>query len=82
MSHPFVTTLQRLPHLVLIPIDPILAQQALETAALNCLRGSDAIYAVVALRFACHWITFDREQHDRVASVLQTRYPAEILDSV
>jgi predicted nucleic acid-binding protein len=78
----FASTLQRLPHLVLIPLDQILAQQALNIAAAHRLRGSDAVYAAVALRFACPLVTLDREQHDRVAALLQTHFPTDLLSSL
>jgi predicted nucleic acid-binding protein len=78
----FASTLQRLPHLVLIPLDQILAQQALNIAATHRLRGSDAVYAAVALRFACPLVTLDREQHDRVAGLLQTHFPTDLLSSL
>jgi len=82
LARQFASTLYRLPHLVLIPLDHILAQQALDIAALHRMRGSDAVYAAVAQRFACPLVTLDREQHDRVASVLQTYYPADLLPSL
>jgi predicted nucleic acid-binding protein len=81
-GHQFATNLQRLPHLVLVPLDLTLAQQALNIAAYHRLRGSDAVYTAVAGRFACPLITLDREQHDRVADVLQTYFPAELLSSL
>ena len=82
LARQFATTLQRLPNLVLIPLDQILAQQAVDIAALHRLRGSDAIYAAVAQRFACPLVTLDQEQHDRVASVLLTYYPGELLSAL
>ncbi len=82
LARRFVVVLQNLPHLVLVPLDQILAQQAAEIAAAHRLRGSDAVYAAVAQRFACPLITLDREQHDRVESVLQTFYPAALLPSL
>ena len=72
--------LSRLPHLVLIPLDITLARQAADVAAQHRMRGSDAVYAAVALRFGSTLITLDREQRERVASVLLTRYPAEALE--
>jgi predicted nucleic acid-binding protein len=71
--------LQRLPHLVLIPLENILAQQALDIAAMYRLRGSDAVYAAVAQRFACPLVTLDREQHERAANLLKTFTPEELL---
>jgi predicted nucleic acid-binding protein len=82
LARQFSSTLQRLPHLVLVPLDQILAQHALDIAAYHRLRGSDAVYAAVAQRFACPLVTLDREQHDRVTNVLKTYYPAELLASL
>lgn len=79
LTREFTTALSRLPHLVLIPLDITLAQQAADVAAQYRLRGSDAVYAAVALRFGSTLITLDREQRERVADVLPARYPAEIL---
>jgi predicted nucleic acid-binding protein len=79
LAREFAVTLSRLPHLVLIPLDATLAQQAADVAARHRLRGSDAVYAAVALRFGSTLITLDREQQERVADVLLTRYPAAML---
>jgi predicted nucleic acid-binding protein len=79
LAREFAVTLSRLPHLMLIPLDATLAQQAADVAARHRLRGSDAVYAAVAMRFGSALITLDREQRERVAGVLRTRYPAEML---
>ena len=79
LAREFVTALNRLPHLVLIPLDAVLARQAAELAADHHLRGSDAVYAAVALRFGSTLVTLDREQRERVASALPARHPAEVL---
>ena len=79
LAREFAAALSRLPHLVLIPLDTILARQAADVAAQYQLRSSDAVYAAVALRFGSTLITLDREQRERVASALPTRYPAEAL---
>jgi len=63
----------------MIPLDGTLAQQAADVAAQYRLRGSDAVYAAVALRFGSTLVTLDREQRERVADVLNARYPAEAL---
>ena len=70
--------MQRLPHLILIPLDDLLAGQAVDIAAAYRLRGSDAVYAAVAERFACPLLTLDREQHERVAGLLKTFTPVEL----
>jgi predicted nucleic acid-binding protein len=43
------------------------------------LRGSDAIYAAVALRFGSTLVTLDREQRDRGSAALTACYPSEVL---
>jgi len=79
LAREFAAALSRLPHLVLIPLDTTLAQQAADVAAQYQLRGSDAVYAAVALRFGSTLITLDREQRERVTNALLTLYPAEAL---
>ena len=79
LAREFTAALSRLPHLVLIPLDTALARQAVDVAAQYHLRGSDAIYAAVALRFGSTLITLDLEQRERVADALTARYPAEVL---
>ena len=79
LAREFAAALSRLPHLVLIPLDTTLAQQAADVAAQYQLRGSDAFYAAVALRFGSTLITLDPEQRERVTSAILTLYPAEAL---
>jgi predicted nucleic acid-binding protein len=79
LAREFAAALSRLPHLVLVPLDMALAQQAAGVAAQYRLRGSDAVYAAVALRFGSTLITLDREQRQRVTDALTARYPAEAL---
>jgi len=50
-----------------------------DVAAQYRLRGSDAVYAAVGLRFGSTLITMDREQRERVVGVLLTRHPSEEL---
>lgn len=79
LARQFAESLSRLPHLVLVALDESLARQAVEAAAQYRLRGADAVYVAVALRFGCPLVTLDREQHDRAAEALQTFYPAEVV---
>jgi predicted nucleic acid-binding protein len=79
LARRFASALSRLPHLMLVPLDTGLAQQAADVAAQHFLRGSDAVYAAVALRFGSTMITLDREQHERIMDVIPTRGPAEAL---
>jgi predicted nucleic acid-binding protein len=68
--------------LVLVPLDYTLARQALELAASSRLRGSDAVYAAVAVRFGSALITLEQEQRRRVADLLVAWYPSEVLSDM
>lgn len=76
----FAETLQRLRHLVWVPLDDVLAHRAAGVAARHQLRGSDAVYVAVALRFGSDLITRDRQQRERVEGVLEAWHPAEFLE--
>ena len=82
LARAFVAALRRLPHLVWVPLDEVLAGQAADVAAERGLRGSDAVYLAVALRFGSTLITLDREQRERVASAAVARYPSEMLEEM
>ena len=71
----FVQELRNFPNTTFINVDESIADLAVEIAANNRLRGSDAIYAAVALRFGTELITLDREQLDRLPKVLSVREP-------
>jgi predicted nucleic acid-binding protein len=79
LARGFAAALRRLPHLVVIPLDETLADQAADLVAQYRLRSSDAVYAAVALRFGSTLVTLDQEQRERVADVLPTRLPVEAL---
>jgi len=79
LAREFAAALSRLPHLVWVPLELTLARQATEVAAKFGLRGSDAVYAAVALRSGADLITLDREQRERVGQALTARTPAEAL---
>ncbi len=78
LARAFVNSLNSLPHVVFVPLDLTAARRAAELAADNRLRGSDAVYASVAVQFGSILVTLDREQKERVAKVLPTRLPSEI----
>jgi predicted nucleic acid-binding protein len=71
----FAQQLRNLPNTTFIDVDEIVAKLAVDVAANNRLRGSDAVYAAVALRFGAELITLDREQLDRLPNVLSVRMP-------
>jgi len=70
----FVQELRNFPNTTFVNVDNGIAILAVETAA-NHLRGSDAVYAAVALRFGTELITLDKEQLERLPKVLATRMP-------
>ena len=79
LARDFAGALSRLPNLVLVNLDATLARQAADAAAQYRLRASDAVYAAVALRFGARLMTLDREQHERLGTVVASQYPAEVL---
>ena len=66
---------KKFPKLTLVGLDDDFADFASEIAANHRLRGSDAVYAAVVLRFGTELITLDREQLDRLPKVLSVRAP-------
>jgi predicted nucleic acid-binding protein len=82
LARQFANTLSRLPHLILVPLDTSLADQAVEIAAKYRLRGSDAVYAAVAFHFGSTLVTLDREQLGRVAAIIPTRLPGDVLAEI
>jgi predicted nucleic acid-binding protein len=72
----FVQELRDFPNTTFIDVDESVANLAVEIAANHRLRGSDAVYAAVALRFGTELITLDKEQLDRLPKVLTVRKPA------
>jgi len=67
---------RQLPGLTLIDVDESLANLAVDIAANHRLRGSDAVYAAVALRFGTQLITLDKEQLERLPKVVSVGPPS------
>lgn len=78
----FAIALSNLPNITLLPLDRSLAQQSLMLAAQNGLRGADAVYAAVAAQSNCTLITLDNEQLTRLANVVPTHTPTEVLTTL
>jgi predicted nucleic acid-binding protein len=78
----FAATLRKWPQLTVIPVDDPLAQQAVDVAARFHLRGSDAVYVAVAIRFGTTLVTLDQERRLRAAETVVSITPAEALASV
>jgi predicted nucleic acid-binding protein len=70
-----VKEIKSLPSITFINVDESISSLAVDIAANNRLRGSDAVYAAVALRFGTELITLDREQLDQLPKVLPVRAP-------
>lgn len=81
LARAFVNSLANLPHLVIVSVDLTVARRAAEVAADHRLRGSDAVYASVALQFGATLVTLDLEQKQRVAAIVSTRLPAEVREA-
>jgi predicted nucleic acid-binding protein len=75
----FADQLRELPGLILVVLDETLAILAAQIASEHRLRGSDAVYGAVALRFGSPIVTLDREQHARLKPLVDSRYPQEML---
>lgn len=71
----FVQELRSFPNTTFIDVDEAIITLAVDIAASNRLRGSDAVYAAVALRFGTELITLDSEQLDRLPKVIPVRKP-------
>lgn len=71
----FIQELRNFPHTTFVDVDEAVAVLAVDIAANHRLRGSDAVYAAVAMRFGAELITLDREQLDRLPEVLAVRSP-------
>lgn len=71
----FVRELKSFPNATFVDVDETVADLAVEVAAAHRLRGSDAVYAAVALRFGTELVTLDREQLDRLPEVLPVKKP-------
>jgi len=66
---------QRIPSITFVNLDESLAETAAGIAARHRLRGSDAVYAAVVMRFATSLVTLDKEQLERVKKVVPVRRP-------
>ena len=79
LGYLFAMSIAGLPGLVLVAADQPLAYEAARIAADRRLRGGDAVYGAVALRFGSVLVTRDREQRDRLAPLLRTKSPEQML---
>jgi predicted nucleic acid-binding protein len=68
-----------LPGQVWVALDDDLAAEAARLGAEARLRGADAVYAAVAHRFGATLITRDRQQLERLRSLISVATPEEIV---
>lgn len=73
------TALRYWPNQTLVALDPLLADRAIHLAATARLRGADAVYAAVAEHYGTTLITLDRQQMERLSSVVRVLCPADAL---
>jgi predicted nucleic acid-binding protein len=67
------------PNQTFIGLDEALAERAVNLAATARLRGADAVYAAVAQRYDTTLVTLDREQLERLPSLVKTARPDDVL---
>ena len=79
LARRFAEQLGRAAGLYWVELDEKLGLQAAGIAADHALRGSDAVYASVALRFGAALVTLDKQQLERVPSVVETLPPDQLL---
>jgi predicted nucleic acid-binding protein len=70
-----VEAVLRLPALRLVPVDDVLARTAANLAAKLRVRGADAIYIATAAALRVPLATWDLEQRDRAAHVVDVFVP-------
>jgi predicted nucleic acid-binding protein len=75
LGYSFAVEVGQFPNVTLVNLDKSLAESAAEIAASYRLRGSDAVYAAVAKRFATELVTLDTEQLHRVKKAVTVRKP-------
>ncbi len=71
----FVQVLKSFPNTTFVDLNSSLADAAVEIAAKHRLRGSDSVYAAVALRFGTELVTLDREQLERLFKIISVKRP-------
>jgi predicted nucleic acid-binding protein len=62
---------------MLVALTLMLAQQAADLAATHRLRGADAVYLAVALRYGTTLVSRDEEQRSRGSRIVTCQTPEE-----
>lgn len=72
-----VDAVLRLPALRLVPVDDALARRAATLAGRLRLRGADAVYIATAAALGQPLVTWDAEQRERAARLIEVMAPEE-----
>ena len=73
------TALASMPYTTYVSLDSVVARSARSIAAKASLRGSDAVYGAVALRYGSRLVTLDREQRMRLKPLLDVTSPLDAI---
>lgn len=74
-AHAAVAQLYNLPGLRLVPIDQTLVDTATDLSADLGLRGADSLFVALAAQLNIPLVSFDNEQLQKPASLIQTIHP-------
>jgi predicted nucleic acid-binding protein len=75
----YVDAIAALPEVTLVALTPAVARQAADLAAAHRLRGADAVYVAVSVRYGTVLVTRDGEQLRRGSAAVACRTPEEAL---
>lgn len=75
-----IADILRDPAVTLIAVDGSLAEEAARLAVERRLRGADAVYVALARRLNVPLVTWDREQCERSAGIVDVREPVPLSD--
>jgi predicted nucleic acid-binding protein len=75
----YVDAIAGLPNVTLVTLTSAVARQAADLAATHRLRGADAVYVAVSLRYGTVLVTRDGEQRSRGAAVVTCQTPEQAL---
>ena len=82
MARKFAYGIQKLPNLILFPLDETITELAVDVAVKHRLRGSDSVYVAVARQQGTTLVTLDQEQYKRGSEAVPSQTPSEVLDGM
>ena len=75
----YASAISALPHVTLVSLSATLARNAAEVAVNLLVRGSDAVYLMVAEMYGTTLISLDKEQLTRGSSITACQTPQQAL---